>query len=327
MKPIVSVTNVFPEVGLDVLRPNCELHMNESGNRPGREDLARMAKNSQGIITYLSDKIDGNMIDNGQNLQVIANCAAGFNNIDFAHAEAKGIWVTNTPNVLHETTADLTWAMILGAARRIISADRFTREGHFKGWEAKLFLGYDVHGKTLGVIGCGEIGSAVARRAIGFDMKVLYYQRHRISEKDELRINAAYVPLNELLKESDFITLHLPLNIDSLYMIRKEQFTMMKKTTFLINAARGQVVDDRALLDAVRTGTIAGAALDVYECEPDITKGLLEEERILVLPHIGSASYATRDRMAIVAAENVLDVLIRKQIPRTPVNYPSRKIY
>ena len=176
MKPIVSITNILPDAGLDALRPHCELHLNESDNPPGRDDLARMAKISQGMITYLSDKIDGNIIDGGQNLKVIANYAAGFNNIDFAHAEAKGIWVTNTPNVLHETTADLTWAMILGAARRIISADRFTREGHFKGWEAKLFLGYDVHGKTLGVIGCGEIGSAVARRAIGFDMKVLYYQ-------------------------------------------------------------------------------------------------------------------------------------------------------
>ena len=156
-------------------------------------------------------------------------------------------------------------------------------------------------------------------------MKVLYYQRHRLSEKEELRINATYVPLDQLIKESDFITFHLPLNDDSRYMIGKDQFAMMKKTTFLINAARGQVVNDRALLEAVRNGTIAGAALDVYELEPEITEGLLEEDRILILPHIGSASYETRDRMAVLVAENVLDVLVRNQDPRTPVNCPSNR--
>ena len=322
MKPIVSITNVFPEAGLDILRPHCKLHLNESGNSPGRSDLARMAKTSHGMITYLSDKIDDKMIDDGQNLKIIANYAAGYNNIANSHAALNGVWVTNTPSVLHETTADLTWAMILNVARRISPADRFTREGQFKGWQAKLFLGYDIHGKTLGVIGCGEIGSAVARRAMGFDMKVLYYQRQRLTKKDELQINVKYTPLNRLIKESDFVTLHLPLNEDSHYIIGEDQLASMKKTAFLINAARGQVVDDAALLDAVRSETIAGAALDVYENEPEIIKGLLEEDRILILPHIGSASYETRDRMAILVAENVLDVLIRNQDPRTPVNRP-----
>ncbi|MBL10221.1 MAG: D-glycerate dehydrogenase [Acidiferrobacteraceae bacterium] len=323
MKSVVCVTNEFPEAGLAVLRPHCELHLKESTIPPGPEELSRMADMSHGMITYLSDKIDGNIIDRGSKLKIIANYAAGFNNIDFGHAERKGIWVTNTPNTLHETTADLTWAMMLSAARKIIPANRFTREGKFNGWKAKLFLGHDIHGKVLGVIGCGEIGGAVARRALGFGMNVLYYQRNRLSENKEARLNVKYVSLERLLIESDFVTLHLPLNEDSRYMIGKEQFAKMKKTAFLINAARGQVVDDQALLEVVREGAIAGAALDVFEHEPEITQGMLEEDNILALPHIGSASYETRERMAVLAAENLLDVLIRNQKPRTPVNRPS----
>lgn len=323
MKPVVSVTNEFPEAGLNVLRPYCELRLNDSGRPPGPNDLAEMAAASHGMIAYLSDKIDRNIIDKGTNLKIIANYAAGFNNIDFQHAGSRGIWVTNTPGTLHETTADLAWAMMLGAARRLVPADRFTREGKFSGWQAKLFLGHDVHHKTLGVIGCGEIGQAVARRALGFGMRVLYHQRHRLRPEVELFLRAAYVPLDILLREADFVTLHVPLNEDSRNMIGSEQFKMMKPTAFLINAARGQVVDDRALLEAVRDKTIAGAALDVYEREPEITQGMLAEENIMALPHIGSASHETRDNMAVLAAENILDALIRKQKPRSAVNQPS----
>ena len=323
MRPIVSVTNKLPKAGLDILQPHCELRLNETGVSLSPEELVRIAETSQGMITYLSDKIERNIIDQKNNLKIIANYGAGFNNIDFACASKNGIWVTNTPSTLHETTADLTWAMMLAAARQLVPADRFTREGKFTGWQAKLFLGYDVHQKTLGVIGCGEIGRAVARRALGFCMNVLYYQRNRLPKEEEQKLKATYVPLEKLLSDSDFITLHLPLNEDSNYMIGKEQFAIMKKTAIFINAARGQVVDDQALLEAIRGEIIAGAALDVYEQEPEITAGLLEENRILVLPHIGSASYETRDRMAVLAAENILDVLMRNQKPRTPVNQPA----
>ncbi len=319
MKPIVSITNVFPEAGLEVLRPHCELRLNDSGLPPNHEKLKLMAEVSNAMITYLSDKIDANVIDVGKNLKVISNYAAGFNNVDYNHAAGKKIWVTNTPGVLHETTADLTWAMMLASARCIVPADRFTREGKFCGWEAKLFLGHDIYGKTLGIIGCGEIGQAVARRALGFGMRVLYYQRTPLDKSIERSLNLKYVSFKELIKQSDFITLHLPLNDDSRYLFGHNEFRSMKTTAVFINAARGKIVDDAALLEAVKNKEIASAALDVYENEPEIVEGLLSEENILILPHIGSASYETRDRMAVLVANNVLDALDGKK-PRSAVN-------
>ncbi len=319
MKPIISITNKFPDAGLEVLRPHCELRLNESGLPPNQEKLKLMAELSNAMITYLSDKIDANVIDVGKNLKIISNYAAGFNNVDYNYAAKKEIWVTNTPGVLHETTADLTWAMMLAAARRIVPADRFTREEKFRGWEADLFLGHDIYGKTLGVIGCGEIGRAVARRALGFGMRVLYYQRSQLEKYKEDSLNLEYAPFKELIEKSDFITLHLPLNDDSRYLFGPDEFRLMKSTAVFINAARGKVVDDKALLEAVRKNEIAAAALDVYENEPEIVEGLLGEENILVLPHIGSASYETRDRMAVLVANNVLDALDGKR-PRSAVN-------
>ncbi|MFQ5444690.1 MAG: 2-hydroxyacid dehydrogenase, partial [Nitrospinales bacterium] len=226
--------------------------------------------------------------------------------------------VTNTPGVLHETTADLAWALILGVARRIVPADRFTRENRFKGWQAKLFRGRDVYGKTLGVLGCGEIGQAVARRAQGFNMQVIYHQRHRLSPEIESRLNLTYVSFEELVKSSDFLTLHLPLTEETRYLIGEKELAMMKSTAFLIHTARGKVVDDKALVEALKNGVIAGAGLDVYEDEPELTEGMTELDNIILLPHIGSASMETRDRMAILVAENVLDALDGKQ-PRSAV--------
>jgi len=319
MKPIISITNKFPDAGLEVLRPHCELRLNESGFPPNQEKLKSMAESSNAMITYLSDKIDANVIDAGKNLKIISNYAAGFNNVDYNHATKNEIWVTNTPGVLHETTADLTWAMMLAAARRIVPADKFTREEKFNGWEADLFLGYDIYGKTLGIVGCGEIGRAVARRAGGFGMRILYYQRNQLERYKEDSLNLEYVSFKKLIEQSDFITLHLPLNDDSRYLFGPDEFRLMKPTAVFVNAARGKVVDDKALLEAVRKNEIAAAALDVYENEPEIVDGLLDEENILVLPHIGSASYETRDRMAVLAANNVLDALNGKK-PRSAVN-------
>jgi len=245
-------------------------------------------------------------------LRLIANYGAGFNNIDVEHAAKKGVWVTNTPGVLHETTADLTWAMILGSARRIVTAERFTRENRFKGWQAKMYLGGDVYGKTLGIIGCGEIGSAVARRASGFNMRVLYCNRNRLPAEKEQALNAEYTPLEELLRQSDFVTVHAPLSEQTRYMIGKEQFLMMKPTAYFIHTARGKVVDDKALFEALKEEKIAGAALDVYENEPALTEGMTELENLMLLPHIGSASHETRDKMADLVADNVLDALAGK---------------
>ncbi|MEK9628251.1 MAG: D-glycerate dehydrogenase [Nitrospinota bacterium] len=318
MKPVVSVTNLFPEKALEKLSPHCELRTNQTENTPTASELEKIASESVVMVTYLSDKIDSGIIDKGPNLKLIANYGAGFNNIDVDHAAKKKIWVSNTPGVLHETTADLTWAMILGAARNLVPADRFTRENKFKGWSAKMYLGGDVFGKTLGVVGCGEIGSAVARRAAGFDMKVLYFNRKRMPEEKEKALNAQFVNLEDLLSESDFITIHTPLTDQTKYLIGKDQFQMMKPTAYFIHTARGKVVDDQALVEALKERKIAGAALDVYENEPALTEGMTELENLMLLPHIGSASHETRDIMANLVAENVLDVLQNKP-PRSLV--------
>ncbi len=309
MKPIVTVTNMFPEAALEKLGSHCDLRTNQTQNPPTAQELKKYAAESTVIISYLTDKMDRDIIDCGENLRLIANFGAGFNNIDVVQAANQGIWVTNTPGVLHETTADLTWAMILGAARCIIPSDRFTRENRFKGWQAKLFLGGDVYGKTLGIIGCGEIGQAVARRAAGFNMRLLYCNRNRLSTETERELNAVYTPLEELLKQSDFVTVHAPLSEQTKYMIAKKQFLMMKPTAYFIHTARGKVVDDMALVEALKAGEIAGAALDVYENEPALTEGMTEVENLMLLPHIGSASHETRDRMADLVVDNVLDVL------------------
>ena len=317
MKPTVTVTHNFPEVALEKLRDRAEVHYNDSGNSLSSADLIERSSKSQAMISYLTDKIDVAVLDaGGGHLKIIANYGAGFNNIDVAHAQKKNIWVSNTPGVLHETTADLTWAMMLGIARRIVESDRFTREGKFHGWQADMFLGGDIYGKTLGVIGCGEIGAAVARRALGFDMCVLYHQRKRLPTAVEKKLNARFVAFDELLKESDFVTLHVPLNNETKYMIGENQLAMMKPTAYLIHAARGKVVDDRALVAALKNKTIAGAALDVFENEPELTEGMTDLDNLILLPHIGSASVATRDTMALLVVDNVFDALDGKT-PRT----------
>ena len=300
---------MFPDKALEKLSPYCDLRTNQTENSPSALELAKIASESVVIVTYLSDKIDSAIIDKATNLKLIANYGAGFNNIDVEHAARKKIWVSNTPGVLHETTADLTWAMILGAARNVVPADRFTREKRFRGWSANMYLGEDVHGKTLGVIGCGEIGTAVARRAVGFNMKVLYFNRNRMTVEKEEELNAEFVGLEELLKRSDFVTVHAPLTDETNYMIGRDQFLIMKTNAYLIHTARGKVVDDKALVAALRENKIAGAALDVYENEPLLTEGMTELENLILLPHIGSASYATRNKMADLVIDNVLDVL------------------
>lgn len=318
MKPVVTVTNLFPEKALEKLSPHCDLRTNQTENSPSASDLEKIASESVVMVTYLSDKIDSGIINKGPNLKLIANYGAGFNNIDVGHAAGRRIWVTNTPGVLHETTADLTWAMILGAARNLVPADRYTRENKFKGWSANMYLGGDVYGKTLGVIGCGEIGSAVARRAAGFNMKVLYFNRNRMPEEKEKALNAEFVTLEELLRTSDFVTVHAPLTDQTKYMIGRDQFLVMKPTAYFIHTARGKVVDDQALVEALKEGGIAGAALDVYENEPALTEGMTELENLMLLPHIGSASHETRNIMADLVADNVLDVLQDKP-PRSLV--------
>ena len=321
MKPIVTVTNIFPQVALDKLSSECVLKINRTSLT--KEELKQKVSGSDAVISYLTDRIDQDIIDRGTKLKIIANYGAGFNNIDVTYASERGIWVTNTPNVLHETTADLTWAMILGTARQIVSADRYTREGKFQGWGAKLFLGGDVHEKTLGIIGLGEIGRSVARRAIGFNMRTLYYQRNRLPKEEEKKLNVEHATFEQILRESDFLTLHVPLTEETEYMIGNDEIALMKKTAYLIHTARGKVIDDYALVAALREGRLAGAALDVYEAEPELTEGMRELDNLMILPHIGSASFETRDKMALLVADNIFDALEGKT-PRSLVpSYPK----
>jgi len=321
MKPIVTVTNIFTQVDLDKLSSECDLKINRTSLT--KEEIKQKVSGSDDVISYITDRIDQDIIDRGTKLKIIANYGAGFNNIDVTYASERGIWVTNTPNVLHETTADLTWAMILGAARRIIPADRYTRESKFQGWGAQLFLGGDVYEKTLGIIGLGEIGRSVARRALGFNMRTLYHQRNRLPKEEEKKLNVEYATFEKILRESDFLTLHVPLTEETEYMIGNDEIALMKKTAYLIHTARGKVIDDYALVAALREDRLAGAALDVYEDEPELTEGMRELDNLMILPHIGSASFETRDKMALLVADNILDALEGKT-PRSLVpGYPK----
>ncbi len=314
----VFVTRKIPEEGLKLLRENCEIKVWEGEVPPTKEVLIEEIKDIQGLLCLLTDPINAEVLGAAQNLKVIANYAVGYDNIDIEKAKEKGIVVTNTPDVLTEATADLAFALLLAASRSIVAADNYTRAGKWKSWGPKLFLGQEVFGKTMGIIGAGRIGGAVARRARGFDMEVLYYSRSS-KPRLERETGAKKVELEQLLQESDFISIHTPLNPQTENMIGPREFRLMKKTTVLVNTARGAIVKQKALLEALENREIFAAGLDVFEEEP-IGKNdpLLQNPRVVVAPHIGSATFATRDKMAQMAAQDLLAVLEGKK-PRNPV--------
>ncbi len=286
-----------------------------------------MIQGRDGVLTVLNDRLDDEAFDAaGPQCRVYANLAVGFNNTDIAAATRRGIVITNTPDVLTETTADLAWSLIMASGRRIVESDRFLRSGRWGGWGPLQFLGWDVHGATLGIIGAGRIGSAVGRRAVGFNMKVIYYEVGGTNSPSLDAMGARRVTLDELLRQSDFVSLHVPLTDQTRHMIGREQLAKMKPTAHLINTARGPVVDEKALVEALRRRTIAGAGLDVYEDEPAITPGLIELDNVVCLPHIGSATTATRSKMSELAARNIIAVL-RGEVPPTPVNPEALKVW
>ncbi|MEN3014901.1 MAG: D-glycerate dehydrogenase [bacterium] len=287
-------------------------------NEDTKDFLLTNADNTIGILCLLTDRIDKQIMESMSSLRVISNYAVGFDNIDVEYATQKGICVTNTPGVLTETSADLAWALILAARRRIIQADKFTREGKFTGWKPDLFLGYDVYGKVLGIIGFGRIGQAVARRAIGFDMKIVYYSRKRDLEAEK-KYNAQYMELDELLRVSDIVSIHTPLNQESYHMITYEKLKLMKPTATIVNTARGKVIKEEDLVRALKEGVIFSAGLDVYEFEPEVHPELLKLENVVLLPHIGSASFETRIKMAEMAVTNLVNFLTNKP-PLSVVN-------
>ncbi|HGJ66534.1 TPA: D-glycerate dehydrogenase, partial [bacterium] len=313
----VYVTRMLPGKALDVLRETCDVEVNPKDEAIPYGELIEKVKNRDGIITLLTDKIDANLIkiasEGNPPLRVIANYAVGYDNIDVATATKHSIFVSNTPGVLTNATADIAWALMFAIARRIPEAEKFLRAGKFKGWSPTLFLGADIFGKTLGIIGVGRIGAAVASRAKGFNMKVLYYDIRNNKEIDDM--GAQRVDMDTLLKESDFISVHVPLMPETHHLIGKRNLSMMKPTAYLINTSRGPVVDEAALAEALKNKVIAGAGLDVFEEEPKVHPDLLELDNVVIVPHIASATVETRSNMAMMAVENVIAVLNGKRPP------------
>ena len=319
----VWVGRPLPQAALDRLANQVDLSVFPGELPPPRTQILEAVPGCAALLPLLSDRIDGEVMDAaGDSLRVIANYAVGYDNIDVPAATERGIWVTNTPDVLTETTADLAWALLMAAARRIGEGERYARSGQWKTWGPLLLLGYDVYGKTLGIIGCGRIGQAVARRAAGFGMNLLYHNRSRNPDL-EMELPISYAGLDELLETSDFVSVHCPLNDRTRHLIDVAALKRMKPTAILINTARGPVVDQAALVDALRSGTIAGAGLDVTDPEPpDPEDPLLKLDNAVVIPHLGSASHETRTAMAMLAINNLLAVL-RGERPPTPVNDPE----
>ncbi|ABY94259.1 D-glycerate dehydrogenase [Thermoanaerobacter brockii subsp. lactiethylicus] len=314
----VYVTRMIPEEGIELLKKYCEVEINPEDRPLKREELLDVIKDKDAVVTQLNEKVDAEFFDSAKNLKIVANYAVGFDNIDLKEATKRKIYVTNTPDVLTNATAELAWALLFAAARRVIEADKFTREGKFTGWAPNLFLGKAVTGKTLGVIGAGRIGQAFAKMSKGFDMKILY-TANTPKEEFEKETGAKYVDLETLLKESDFVSLHVPLTPHTRHLIGEKELKLMKKTAILINTARGPVVDEKALVNALKNKDIYAAGLDVYEKEPEITEELKALDNVVILPHIGSATDEARRDMAVLVAQNIIDV-IEGRTPRTLVN-------
>jgi glyoxylate reductase len=314
----VFVTRRIPEAGLQLLEKECDVTVNPEDRVLSKAEIIAGVRGKDGLLCLLTDRIDGEVMDASPRLKVISNYAVGFDNIDVRAATQRGIVVTNTPGVLTETTADLAWALLMAAARRIVEADRFTRAGRWAGWAPMLMLGRDVWGKTLGIVGMGRIGTAVARRARGFGMRILYHSRTRKPQL-EGELGAEWTDLKTLLAQSDFVSLHVPLTDKTHHLIGEPELRLMKPTAYLINTSRGPVVDEKALVKALKEGWIAGAGLDVFEAEPKLHPGLAGLDNVVLAPHIGSASHETRGKMAVMAANNLLTVL-KGRVPPNLVN-------
>jgi lactate dehydrogenase-like 2-hydroxyacid dehydrogenase len=315
VKPKVFVTRLIANKALDMLRVSCDVKIWEEDSPVPYDVLRREITGIDALLSMLTDHIDANLLRAGApRLKVVSQMAVGFDNIDVGAATASRIPVGNTPGILTETTADLSFALLMAAARRISEAERFVRDGQWQTWGPALFMGQDIYGATLGIIGMGRIGQAVARRARGFEMRVIYYNDSEVKAAQEL--DAEFRPLDDLYAESDFISLHTPLTPATHHLIDERALKRMKPTCVLINTARGSVVDPDALYEALTSGTIGYAALDVTEPEPILVDSpLLTLENCLIVPHIGSSSVQTRTRMAVMAAENLLAGLEGRPLP------------
>ena len=314
----ILISSVLPEEARREIPADIEVDYNDADQLLPKADFIRRLHGKDGLICHIISTIDEEVLS-ATALKVIANVAVGYNNIDVAAARRRGIVVTNTPDVLTETTADFAWALLMAAARRVVEADHYARSDQWKAWKWDLLWGADIHGKALGVVGFGRIGRAVARRGLGFGMRVLYHDTVRADAAVERELNATAVDLTTLLRESDFVSLHTLLSPDTHHLINERTLRQMKKTAILVNASRGPVVDEAALVKALSEEWIRGASLDVFEEEPKIHPGLLSLRNVTLAPHIASASHETRVAMARLAVQNCLAVLAGKP-PLTPVS-------
>ncbi len=317
----VFVSYWLPDAPLNALREKHTVVVNEENRVLTSQELVAQLADSDALLC-VGSRVDRAVLDAvGPRLKIVANWGVGYNNIDADYAAQKGIMVTNTPDVLTETTADLSWAILMAVARRVVEADVYLRAGQFQGFKPFAMLGADVWGKTLGIIGCGRIGQAVGRRAQGFGMRVLYHNRKRLDKETESALGAHYMEIDALLKESDFVSLNVPLTEETHHLIDARRLSLMKPSAFLVNTTRGPVVDEQALLTALLEKQIAGAALDVFEKEPAVTPGLTELPNVVLTPHIGSGSWETRTAMAYVSVRNIIAALAG-QTPPNLVNKP-----
>lgn len=310
MAPVVVVTRPLPSPGVAVLtEAGFDVRVNPDDRPLPRAELFSLVAEADALLCMLSDPVNAELLDAAPNLKVVSNYAVGFDNVDVAEARRRGIEVTTTPDVLTEATADLAWALLLAASRRIGEGDRLVRAGEWTGWGPNQLIGQPVGGRTLGIIGMGAIGRAVARRGRGFSMPVVYFNRNRLDAAVEAELGARYVTVDELIATADVISLHAPLNDESRHLLDAAAFARMKPTAVLVNTGRGALIDEAALVEALRTGQIAAAGLDVYEREPALTEGLTELDNVVMAPHLGSATTTARAAMVRLCAENIGNVL------------------
>lgn len=315
-RPKVLVTRPIMDEPTRVLRERCDATIHENEFGIPREDLLQVVKGMDAVITMLTEKVDAELLTAaGPQLKIVANHAVGFDNVNLADCTASGVMATNTPDVLTETTADTAWALMMAAARRLGEGERFLRARKPWIWGPLMMLGQDVHHKTLGIVGFGRIGQAMARRAQGFGMRAIYYDVFRPPREVEEQYATEYREFEDLLAEADFLTIHVALTPETRHLFGAEQFRKMKSTAVLVNSSRGPVIDEAALAAALKSGEIFGAGLDVFEKEPEVHEGLLEIENVVVVPHLGSATIDTRNAMGMLAVENVFAALDGRRPP------------
>ncbi|MEX0685166.1 MAG: D-glycerate dehydrogenase [Balneolales bacterium] len=323
MKPKVFLTRELPDKVMEKLKIHTDLEMNTEDRVLTKQEIIDGIKGKDALLCLLTDQIDSEIMDANLELKIIANYAVGFNNVDIKAANERNIPVSNTPGVLTDTSADLAFALVMSVGRRVVEADKYLRTGKWQGWGPLQFLGQDISGSTLGIIGFGRIGKALAKRGSGFKMDILYWNRTRLPAEEEKELGVTYSSFERVFEKSDFVSVNVTYNNDTHHLVGKSEFELMNKRAYIINTSRGPVINEKELVEALKSGKLSGAGLDVFENEPQIEPELFKMDNVVILPHIASATVATRTRMGMIALENVFAALETKPIP----NLVNKSIY